>query len=115
MARIKLEIELLYLDLDVCQRCQGTDRNMEEAIAEVSQILKATGAEIEVEKSTFRPKSKPGNWVLSVPPLSALTVEISSWMSRKPCANHAVIFVGKTLIAVSGPTKERNTQLLPKP
>ncbi|MBC7341159.1 MAG: DUF2703 domain-containing protein [Clostridia bacterium] len=51
MARRKLEIELLYLDLDVCQRCQGTDRNMEEAIAEVSQILEATGTEIEVKKT----------------------------------------------------------------
>lgn len=51
MAGRKLEIELLYLDLDVCQRCQGTDRNMEEAIAEVFQILEATGTEIEVKKT----------------------------------------------------------------
>lgn len=50
MAIKKLEIELLYLDLVACGRCQGTHRNMEEAITEVSQILKATGVEVEVKK-----------------------------------------------------------------
>lgn len=49
-AERKLEIELLYLDLDVCERCQGTEKSLEEALAEVSRVLEATGVEVEVKK-----------------------------------------------------------------
>ena len=45
-----LEIEFMYIDLDVCTRCLGTESNLEEAISEVTQILKATGIEVSVKK-----------------------------------------------------------------
>lgn len=45
-----LEIEFMYIDLDVCTRCLGTESNLEEAISEVAQILKATGIEVSVKK-----------------------------------------------------------------
>lgn len=46
----KLLIEFMYIDLTVCDRCLGTDASLEEAIAEVANLLKATGYEIEVRK-----------------------------------------------------------------
>ncbi len=46
----KLTIEFMYIDLTVCDRCLGTDASLEAAIAEVANVLKATGYEIEVRK-----------------------------------------------------------------
>ncbi|MEG6585712.1 DUF2703 domain-containing protein [Dendrosporobacter sp. 1207_IL3150] len=47
----KLLIEFMYIDLTVCDRCMGTDANLEDAIAEVASVLKAIGYEIEVQKT----------------------------------------------------------------
>jgi hypothetical protein len=33
----RLEIEFLYLDLDVCIRCKGTDANLETALLTVAR------------------------------------------------------------------------------
>jgi len=43
-------IDFLYLDLSVCTRCQGTDQSLEDALAEVSGLLGAAGAEVIVNK-----------------------------------------------------------------
>jgi glutaredoxin len=40
----------MYLDLDVCERCQGAKKNLEEAVSEVSRVLEAAGAEVNVHK-----------------------------------------------------------------
>jgi hypothetical protein len=46
----KLTIDFLYLDLNVCKRCQGTEKNLEEALAEVSGVLEAAGFELSINK-----------------------------------------------------------------
>ncbi len=46
----KLTIDFLYLDLEVCTRCQGTDDTLDQAVAEVAQILQATGVSVVVNK-----------------------------------------------------------------
>jgi len=46
----RLDIEFLYLDLNVCVPCQGTQSSLEEAISEVSRVLEATGIEVEIRK-----------------------------------------------------------------
>jgi hypothetical protein len=45
-----LKIEFMYIDLSMCTRCQRTKLNLEEAVAEVAQVLKATGVDISVRK-----------------------------------------------------------------
>lgn len=45
-----IRIDFLYLDLSVCTRCQGTDSSLDEALAEVSKVLEATGVEVVVNK-----------------------------------------------------------------
>jgi hypothetical protein len=47
----RLAIDLLYLDLDVCTRCLGTNANLEAALSEVSQILAAADVEVCVTKT----------------------------------------------------------------
>lgn len=46
----KIVIDFLYLDLTMCDRCQGADKNLEDALKEVSNVLEATGVEVEVNK-----------------------------------------------------------------
>lgn len=43
-------IDFLYLDLSVCERCQGADASIDEALAEVSKVLEATGIEVVLNK-----------------------------------------------------------------
>jgi len=49
-------IEFLYLDLSQCDRCQGTDANLDEAIAQVRPVLAAAGFDLKVEKINVNTK-----------------------------------------------------------
>lgn len=46
----RILIDLLFLDLSVCTRCQGTDENLDAAVAEVSRVLESTGREVVVNR-----------------------------------------------------------------
>lgn len=46
----QLLIDFLYLDLSVCERCQGTDQNLDDALSDVSAVLHAAGFEVLVNK-----------------------------------------------------------------
>lgn len=46
----KIVIDFMYLDLSVCERCQGTEGSLEEAIVEVKRVLELTGVEVVVNK-----------------------------------------------------------------
>ena len=47
----RIEIDFLYLDLEVCSPCRSTESNIEEALNEVAGILKATGVEVALNKT----------------------------------------------------------------
>lgn len=51
--RRRVEIEFLYLDLSVCERCRGTDASLDAAVAEVSGVLKAAGFDVVVNKTNI--------------------------------------------------------------
>lgn len=46
----KIIIDFLYLDLDICTRCRGTEEGLDEAIEDVAEVLQLTGAEVVVNK-----------------------------------------------------------------
>ena len=46
----KIVIDFMYLDLSVCERCQGTEGSLEEAISDVARVLELTGAEVVVNR-----------------------------------------------------------------
>ncbi len=46
----RLEIEFLYLDLDVCTRCKGTAANLETALRTVQEVLRASGTDVSTRK-----------------------------------------------------------------
>jgi len=45
-----VDIDFLYIDLSQCDRCQGTENNLEEALSEVTRVLEAADLEIAVNK-----------------------------------------------------------------
>ena len=49
-ARRHLDIEFLYLDLSVCERCQGTESSLEGALAEVARVLELSGIAVTLQK-----------------------------------------------------------------
>ncbi len=46
----RIAIDFLYLDLEVCTRCQGTDDTLDQAVAEVSGLLRSAGIEVVINK-----------------------------------------------------------------
>jgi hypothetical protein len=47
----RIDIDFMYLDLNTCTRCRGTDANLDTALAEVSRLLAAAGTEVAVHKT----------------------------------------------------------------
>lgn len=45
-----LNIQYMYLDLFLCERCRETEKNLNEAVEELSGILGSTGIELKIEK-----------------------------------------------------------------
>lgn len=46
----RVPVEFLYLDLSTCGRCQGTERRLDEAVAEIRPLLQTAGIELDVRK-----------------------------------------------------------------
>jgi Domain of unknown function (DUF2703) len=47
----KVEIDFMFLDLEVCTRCKNTDSNLEAALDTVRGVLQSTGADVLVRKN----------------------------------------------------------------
>ncbi len=46
----KVKIDFLYLDLESCEPCHGSEGNLEDALNEISTLLETTGAEVDLNK-----------------------------------------------------------------
>lgn len=46
----RLNIDFLYLDLSVCERCRNTESTLDEAIEGLARVLETTGVEIALNK-----------------------------------------------------------------
>jgi len=47
----QLVIDFMYLDLETCTRCRGTNANLEAALVEVERVLDAAGVEVSMRKT----------------------------------------------------------------
>ena len=54
----QVTIDFLYLDLQTCDRCQGTDAALDDAINDVGGVLKASGFDVIVNKVRVDTKDK---------------------------------------------------------
>ena len=50
LIRNQIIIDFLYLDLNVCTRCQGAESSLDEAIKDVAKVLEAMGSDLRVNK-----------------------------------------------------------------
>ena len=64
----KLDIELLYLDLTVCDRCRSADAVLEEALQEVRPILDSDGTEVTVRRTHVRTEAQAAALDFAVSP-----------------------------------------------
>ncbi|MDP2873082.1 MAG: DUF2703 domain-containing protein [Bacillota bacterium] len=48
--RRSVDIQFLYLDLETCSRCQGTETVLAEALAEVARVLDSAGYDVRLTK-----------------------------------------------------------------
>jgi hypothetical protein len=46
-----LMIDFMYLDLETCTRCRGTDANLQAALDQVEQVIGAAGGDVSVRKT----------------------------------------------------------------
>ena len=53
-----MAIDFLYLDLEVCKRCRGTDANLETALTAARGVLEAAGADVRVTKTLVDSEQK---------------------------------------------------------
>lgn len=54
----KIEIDFMYIDLEVCTRCKGTDANLAIALNSVADVLEASGAEVVLRKTLVDSEQK---------------------------------------------------------
>ena len=53
-----IEIDFLFIDLETCVRCKGTDANLEAALNKVQSVLTAAGASVSVRKTLVDTEQK---------------------------------------------------------
>jgi hypothetical protein len=54
----KVEIDFMFIDLDLCTRCKGTDESLETALQTVRGVLESAGVEVIVRKTLVDTEQK---------------------------------------------------------
>ena len=84
--RKRIEIDFLYLDLSVCERCQGTEASLDEAVSEVSAVLLAAGYDVAVNKININSKELAiQHQFVSSPTIRVCGADIMEEVSETPC------------------------------
>lgn len=82
----RLQIDFLYLDLSVCERCQGTESNLLAAVNEVSGVLKAAGYEVIVNSVNITSKALAEHYrFLSSPTIRINGRDIAMELKESAC------------------------------
>lgn len=86
--RKQITIDFLYLDLSICERCQGTESNLDEAINEVSTVLTAAGYDIEVNKINITSRELATKYeFISSPTIRVNGRDIAIELKESECEN----------------------------
>lgn len=82
----KVQIDYLFLDLQVCERCIGTDQILEEVIEELTPALNLAGYSIEYHKVEISTEQLAARYqFLSSPTIRVNGVDICSEVSESSC------------------------------
>jgi Domain of unknown function (DUF2703) len=86
----QVRIDFLFLDLETCTRCRGTDRNLESALASAREALVATGAEVEVSRIHVESAEQARELrFLSSPTIRVNGRDIALEFGESPCGSEA--------------------------
>ena len=81
-----LTIDFLYLDLDICDRCCGTDDVLDAAIAGAAQVLDAAGVSVTVNKVLVDTREKAVQYrLMSSPTIRIDGHDIDMDVKETPC------------------------------
>ena len=114
IARSHLDIEFLYLDLSVCERCQGTESSIEGALAEVARVLELSGVKVTLQRIHVQTEEQ----ARALGFVSSPTIRINGWDIRatrgnpidgRALADVVVRSAGRTSTAVAGCIRGRST------
>lgn len=84
----KIEIDFLFIDLDVCTRCKGTDANLEAALRTVEGVLKSAGADVAMRKTLVDSESKARELgLVSSPTIRVNGRDIALELRESSCAS----------------------------
>jgi len=79
-------IDFLYLDLNVCEWCKGTDKSLEDALADISDVLHASGYEVVVNKINVTSEELAvKHKFVSSPTIRVNGRDIQMEVKEKPC------------------------------
>ena len=83
-----LDIEFLYLDLNVCSPCQGTEGVLDQAVTEVTPILEGSGFDITVRKIHVKSEEQARYLgFISSPTIRINGRDVQPDVSEKPCVS----------------------------
>jgi len=81
-----LNIDFLYLDLGVCSPCQGTEAVLDQAISDITPLLKEVGFEITVNKTHIQSVDQARDLgFVSSPTIRINGHDIQPKLVEKPC------------------------------
>ena len=84
--RRRVEIDFLYLDLNVCTRCKGTDDSLDAALKEVSGMLRTAGFDVLVNKVNINSRDLAIKYkFLSSPTIRVNGRDIEPDVKESPC------------------------------
>ncbi|MFN7923400.1 MAG: DUF2703 domain-containing protein [Bryobacteraceae bacterium] len=83
-----VEIDFLYIDLDVCTRCKGTDESLETALDSVREVLESAGAGVIVRKTLVDTEAKARELgFVSSPTIRVNGTDIALELRESSCAS----------------------------
>lgn len=82
----QIDIEFLYLDLSICERCQGSDKNLDDAIALIKPVLDTMNYTLNVRKINVRTERLANHYhFLSSPTIRINHIDIEPTLNEDNC------------------------------
>ncbi len=83
-----VDIEFLYIDLDTCRRCGGTDKSLDEAIALARPTLAAAGIGLTLTKTLIETSAQAAEYqLMSSPTIRIGGVDIAGELVESNCGD----------------------------
>jgi hypothetical protein len=83
-----LNVEFLYLDRTVCERCQGTEETLKQAVEESKKILGPTGVQVSLKMTHVRTEEQAlALGFVSSPTVRVMGRDVALDVKENPCTS----------------------------